>query len=190
MAEQPVPNADEREDEWIAAIARGDRTAFQELFRHYEGRLFRYFARLLRDAALAEELVVDTLLEVWRGAARFARRSRPSTWIFGIAHHKAVDELRRRRPPGADLEQAATVADPGDSPEAAAMSTEARRCLRQAVARLAPAHQEVLELTFFHGFSCAEAAAALRCPLNTVKTRMYYARQALRPILEAAGLGS
>lgn len=184
---RPRNHGDEQDGEQIAAIARGDRNAFQELFRSYEGRLFRYFARLLRDAALAEELVVDTLLEVWRGAARFGGRSRPATWIFGIAHHKAIDAMRRRRPPAAELEQAADLPDPAADPEDRALGAEARRLLREAMGRLSPPHREVLQLTFFQGLTCAEAASVLRCPINTVKTRMHYARQALRPLLGGCG---
>jgi RNA polymerase sigma-70 factor (ECF subfamily) len=188
MDDRPTTGGEQRDGEQIAGVARGDRNAFQELFRGYEGRLFRYFARLVRDATLAEELVVDTLLEVWRGAARFGGRSRPSTWIFGIAHHKAVDALRRRRPVVVELEEAAALADPEGDPEARAGEGETRRRLRQAMARLSPPHREVLQLTFFHGLTCAEAAGVLHCPVNTVKTRMHYARQALRPILEGAGI--
>ncbi len=189
MADIAPTEALAREADLVAAISGGDREAFAELFRGYEQRLFRYFARLLGDAPAAEELVSDVMLEVWKGAARFRGGAKVSTWIFGIAHHKAIDELRRRRPGREGLGEAARLADPRPDPQAAAVGRGLRAQLRAALAALSPAHREVLELTFYQGLALKEISAVLRCPLNTVKTRLFYARRQLAPILVAAGFG-
>lgn len=185
---EPPPSA-ERDADWIAEIAAGDRGAFEALFRAYERRLFRFFARLLRDEEAAAELTTDVMVEVWKGAGRFRGTAKPSTWIFGIAHHKAMDALRRRRFPQADLEEAAMVADPAPDPEARAVGGSLQERLRRALVALSPSHREVVELAFFQGLAGPEIAAILGCPLGTVKTRLFYARKQLAPVLTAAGLG-
>jgi len=177
----------EQEASWIAQIAQGDRDAFEALYRSYRARLFGYLFRRTDDASLAEELASDVLFEVWRGAKRFRGDSRPSTWIFGIAHHKAMSAYRKRPPESVELDAAAQVADPGQGPEEAAAGEQRRRRLREAIRRLSPDHREVIDLTFFHGCSYAEIARIMKCPIATVKTRMFYARKKLLDIVGKMG---
>ncbi len=182
--EAPSP---EQEASWITRIGRGDREAFEELFRAYRARLFGYLFRRIGDANLAEELVSDVLLEVWRGAKQYRGESRPSTWIFGIAHHKAMSAHRKRPPESVELDAAAQVADPGQGPEEAAAGEQRRRRLREAIRRLSPDHREVIDLTFFQGCSYTEIARIMKCPVATVKTRMFYARKKLLDIVGRMG---
>jgi RNA polymerase sigma-70 factor (ECF subfamily) len=169
---------------WIQKIASGDRTAFEELFHAYKRRLFGYAFRIMGDASDAEELTSDVLVEVWKGAARFGGRSRVSTWIFGIAHHKVVDELRRRRPRELDIDSQQDLVHPDESPERAALRKDEHANLRAKLTGLSPEHREVIELAFFQGYSVEEIAAIVQCPPATVKTRMFYARKKLREILD------
>lgn len=180
---------DERERGWIRAIARKDRQAFESLFRDYEGRLMRYFGRLVGDRGLAEELTSDVLFEVWKRADRFRGDSRPSTWIFGIAHHKGVSALRRRRPDEAAIEPPVTMADPAPGPERRAAAAERRRTLAEAMRDLSAEHREVLELTYLEGMTLKEIATIQGCPVATAKTRLFYARKNLRPLLERVQTG-
>ncbi|HME81635.1 MAG TPA: sigma-70 family RNA polymerase sigma factor [Candidatus Eremiobacteraceae bacterium] len=176
------------ESEWLRQTAHGDRAAFERLFRAYEHRLYRFLLGLVREPQVAEELTGDVMLEVWKNAARFRGQSKVSTWIFGIAHHKAVDALRRRAPAHVDLEELSAVPDAGAGPEAQAMADSARRALADALLELTPEHRAVLELTFTNGCSQAEIAAIVGCPVNTVKTRVFYAKQQLRRIFERRGV--
>ena len=171
----------------IQRIASGDEDAFAMLYGSYERRLFGFLLRLVDDPATAEELVNDVMVEVWRGAARFGGRSRVSTWIFGIAHHKAVDVLRRRR---LDLagEPEPQVIDPGEPADAAVSREDLAERVASGLAALSPAHREVLELTLTEGFSVDEIAAIVGIPAGTVKTRMFHARRALRAHLTDRGL--
>jgi RNA polymerase sigma-70 factor (ECF subfamily) len=186
---QPVHDADAaRETEWLTLTARGDRAAFERLFRAYEHRLYRFSLGLVRDAQLAEEITGDVMLDVWRGAQRFRGDAKVSTWIFGIAHHKCVDALRRRRPEHVELQTLSAVSDVGAGPEELALADSFRRALGDAMSELTPEHRAVLELTFINGCSQAEIAAIVGCPVNTVKTRVFYARQQLRRVLDRRGV--
>ena len=179
----------DQETVWIRKIASGDRAAFEELFLAYKRRLLGYLYRMTGDAARAEELASDVLVEVWKSAGRFQARSSVSTWIFGIAHHKAVDELRRRSGQGTSVEVPEDLVDSAESPERAAIVDDRNIRLRAVLQQLTPEHREVLELTFFQGRLVEEIAGILSCPVNTVKTRMFYARKKLRELLAAARLG-
>ncbi len=176
------------ETEWLRQTANGDRAAFERLFRAYEHRLYRFLLGLVRDPQTAEELTGDTMLDVWKGASRFRGQSKVSTWIFGIAHHKAIDALRRRTPEHIELRELAGVEDASPGPEAVALADSFRRGLADALGELTPEHRAVLELTFTNGCSQAEIAAIVGCPVNTVKTRVFYAKQQLRRIFERRGV--
>ncbi len=172
----------------LQLIARGDRAAFERLFRAYEHRLYRYLLGLVRTPQTAEELQGDVMLEVWKSAARFRGQSKVSTWIFGIAHHKAMDSLRRHAPQAIELATLADAPDPQRGPEEVALAGSLMRGVRDALDALSPEHRSVLELTFINGYSQAEIAGIVGCPLNTVKTRVFYAKQQLRRILDDRGV--
>jgi RNA polymerase sigma-70 factor, ECF subfamily len=180
-----VPDGDLPE---LQLIARGDRAAFERLFRAYEHRLYRYLLGLVRAPQTAEELQGDVMLEVWKSAARFRGQSKVSTWIFGIAHHKAMDSLRRHAPQVIDLAALAEVPDPQRGPEEVALAGSLMHGVREALDALSPEHRSVLELTFINGYSQAEIAGIVGCPLNTVKTRVFYAKQQLRRLLDSRGV--
>jgi DNA-directed RNA polymerase specialized sigma24 family protein len=84
----------DRDALWLKQIADGNREAFEKLYGEYQKRLFRYFLRLVSVTEAAEELTNDVLVEVWKKAGDFRVLSKVSTWVFGIAHHKAMNELR------------------------------------------------------------------------------------------------
>src|SRR5260370_14710747 len=145
--------AGQLETEWLRQTAQGDRAAFERLFRAYEHRLYRYLLGLVRETQVAEELTGDTMLDVWRGAARYRAESKVSTWIFGIAHHKAIDALRRRGPEHIELHELAGVRDASPGPEPLALADSFRRDLVGALAELTPEHRAVPEPPFTHGTS-------------------------------------
>lgn len=186
----PTDAAASRESQWLTLTAGGDRTAFERLFHAYEHRLYRYVLGLVRDPRTAEEVTGDVLLEVWKSARRFRGQSKVSTWIFGIAHHKAVDAVRRLAPEHIEIGDLAQQPDVARGPEETALATSDRRTIAAALDELTPEHRAVLELTFLNGYSQAEIAAIVHCPINTVKTRVFYAKQQLRRVLERSGMRS
>lgn len=181
--------ADRDELSLIGRVAEGDREAFRELDSIYERRLYAYLIKMLGNKEDAEDLVIEVMLAVWQGAKTFKGSSRLSTWILGIAHNKAMSKLSKTsRQNMTDLEQARDVASPEADPHSRQIERQQRERICTALEKLSPEHREVIELTFYHGRSYAEIAEIARCPVNTVKTRMFYAKQHLRQILAAAGL--
>lgn len=178
----------EPESLWIQQIAGGDRDAFEKLYKAYAARLFRYLFSMLSDANAAEELANDVMVAAWKGAAQFRGQSKPSTWLFGIAHHKALNELRRRQPQVVDIEEASEVASPAEDPDTAITRHSLEQTVRGALQTLTPEHREVMELTFYQGLSYQEIAEIMQCPVNTVKTRMFYAKKKLQEALEKEGI--
>ncbi|HUP42908.1 MAG TPA: sigma-70 family RNA polymerase sigma factor [Thermoanaerobaculia bacterium] len=174
-------------------VAGGDQGAFEDLYHRYHRRLFGYLLRVLRRPALIEEVLDDVMLAVWQGAHRFDGRSRASTWILGIAHHKALkalDRVRREsdREGGEPPEALDHPTAPGRGPERAAARSELRTKLRSAMEVLSPVQRAVVELTFFYGYSYPEIAEIVGCPVGTVKTRMFHARRLLKERLPELGL--
>jgi RNA polymerase sigma-70 factor, ECF subfamily len=184
-----MPTTDEQSEsdsDLLAAVASADRAAFQRLYGLYERRVYQYAYTFVRDRAVAEEVAVDAMLAVWHGAASFSGQSRVSTWILGITRHKALDAVRRlvRHSDGATVEEAAHVVDPAAGPAEVANRTQAGRITRRALAELSHDHREILRLVFYEELPYEEIAALLAIPTNTVKTRVYYAKQQLKQHLD------
>jgi RNA polymerase sigma factor (sigma-70 family) len=172
----------------IRQVAAKDRQAFETLYYRYAQRLYRYLSKLIRQRELAEEALNDTMLAVWQNASRFNNTSRLSTWMFGIAHHKALKALARSSSNAADVPPATREEwIDGEGPEGAVMRQELGKTLAHALETLPPEQRAVIELTFYHEHSYREIAEITGCPVNTVKTRMFHARRRLAQLL--AGLG-
>jgi RNA polymerase sigma-70 factor (ECF subfamily) len=170
----------------LERIAARDRVAFETFFRAHGPAVHRFVRDLVRDDGLAEELTSDVMVEVWRSAGKYGGRSRARTWVFGIAHHKAIDALRKRRATLVPLDDLLGAASEGIGPEEAALRADDRQRLDEALAGLSADHRAVLELTYVEGFSQKDIAEIVDCPLATVKTRAFYAKQRLRDALTTA----
>ena len=171
----------------LARIAQGDERAFATLYRRYHVPLYNYLLRLIHRGTVAEELLQDTFLAVWEGAAGFRGQAKVKTWLFRIAHHRAVSWLRRKREAFTHDGELPDHPVPPQT-EAQAMTSWRVEQLRAALDKLTPEHRAVLELAFFHEMSYAEIAEVLGCPLGTVKSRMSYARRILTGHLKAQGV--
>jgi RNA polymerase sigma-70 factor (ECF subfamily) len=182
-AVRPSLETSEADEGLLARVASGDQAAFEKLFLRYQKRLFRYLLGAVRAEAIAEELVCETMTDVWRNARTFQGRSRVSTWIFGIASNKAKTALRRPQRQEADPEVVLRLEDPNPGPADEIARRELAGQVRAALEHLTPEHRQVVELTFMHGFSYQEIAQIAGCPVNTVKTRMFHAKRRLREAL-------
>jgi RNA polymerase sigma-70 factor, ECF subfamily len=170
----------------IKRIANGDQLAMRLLFARHQVQLYRWLVRLVRDEALAEDLLSEVFLDVWRQAVSFEGRSSVSTWLLAIARYKAFSALRRRSDMQLDDEIAAAIPDPADNPERALQNAQRTELLRRSLARLSPEHGEVIDLVYYHGKSVKEVAQIAGVAEATVKTRMFYARRKLAELVEAA----
>jgi RNA polymerase sigma-70 factor (ECF subfamily) len=163
-----------RELELLRQVAAGDRTAFKELYLIYHRRLARFLMRMTSRHDLIEEVINDTLWTVWLKAGDFRGDSLVSTWIVGITYRRALKALRRHGAPRPMLVEEVAVA-----PDAQ-LEDENRQWLGQALAELPLEQRMVMEFSYLMGHSCEEIAQIMQCPVNTVKTRMFHAREKLR----------
>jgi RNA polymerase sigma-70 factor (ECF subfamily) len=163
----------------LGRVRRGDRGAFAELYRLYHPRLHGYLRRLLQDPATVEEVLDDVMLVVWTDARKFRGRSAMSSWVFGIAYRRALTAMRAERRYQAPLDRSS------DAEAIAGKVMQSDEWIRAALSHLSPDHRQVVELTYFSGFSYQEIAEIAGCPVNTVKTRMFHARRRLKVLLPA-----
>jgi RNA polymerase sigma-70 factor (ECF subfamily) len=174
----------------LERISNGDRTAMHTLYARHNVRVFRFVLRMLRDTTTAEDLVSQVFLDVWRTAGQFEGRSQVSTWLLSIARFKALTALRQRRHEDIDQDDVMGIADEADTPEAALDRSKTGAILRACVAKLSPAHREIVNLVYYHEKSVEEVAELIGIPASTVKTRMFYARKQLAELLKSAGIDS
>jgi RNA polymerase sigma-70 factor (ECF subfamily) len=172
----------------IARIAAGDKLAMRALFARHHLRIYRFVLRLVRDSQLAEDLVSEVFIEVWRHAGKFEARSAATTWLLSIARHKALSRLRRRSDARLDDATAAAIADTADDPEITIRKKQQRDILRDCLARLSPDHREIVDLVYYQGMAISEVAEIVGIPQSTVKTRMFHARKRLSVLLAASGV--
>jgi RNA polymerase sigma-70 factor (ECF subfamily) len=167
----------------LERVASGDEGALEDLYDLHGKALFGYLFNLTRDRQLAEEVLQDTLVAVWRSAKTFRGRSSVKTWLFGIARRRTHEALRRRKLPLAPEEKLEALRDVELLPEENLLAAAGREELADHLAELSPVHREILDLIFFHELSYAETAEVLGVPMGTVKSRLSGAKRALRASL-------
>jgi RNA polymerase sigma-70 factor, ECF subfamily len=176
------------DEQLIKAISGGDRQAMKLLYARHSVRVFRFALRFVADEGAAEDLVNEVFLDVWRKAGGFAGQSQVSTWLLAIARNKAIAVTRRRTCDALNDNICETIQDGADDPETAMGKSQTRSLLSQCLTNLSPAHREVIDLVYYHEKSIDEVAEIIQVPPNTVKTRMFYARNHLAKLLAEARL--
>jgi RNA polymerase sigma-70 factor (ECF subfamily) len=172
----------------IARIAGGDRDAMRALYFRHHVRVHRFAMRLVRNSAVAEDIISDVFLDVWRRAGSFEGRSAVSTWLLAITRFKALSVLRRKPEEKLNEKDAAAVPDPLDDPELAVQKKDTGEILRECLTALSREHREVIDLVYYHEKSVEEVAHIIGIPEATVKTRMFYARKKLSRLLKSVGI--
>jgi RNA polymerase sigma factor (sigma-70 family) len=184
----------------LARTALGDRAAFASLYERTSGHLFAVVLRIQRDRALAEDLLQEVYVNIWKAAGGFdAARSQPLTWLTSIARNRAIDSLRRANTQPMLLSTTRDDNDEDDGPDAverhaddapgplellnaACDARELHRCMDD----LSPSQRQSVALAFYDGLSHAEVAEHLHEPLGTVKSWLRRALMALKQCLDAA----
>ncbi len=160
----------------------------QVLYGRHHVKVFRFGMRLVRDEQLAEDLISEVFLDVWRQAGKFEGRSAVSTWLLAITRFKALSALRRRKDAELDEEAADTIEDSSDNPEVAVQKKDTSGALRKCLSKLSAEHREIIDLVYYHEKSVEEVAGIVGIPENTVKTRLFYARKKLADLLKESGI--
>ena len=177
--------AAEDEAQLMARIRARDLRAFECLYRRYHPRLTRFLINLIRRPTLVEAVLNDTMLVVWNRPDSYNGSSRLSTWIFAIGYRKALKAVSRYDEPQEDaLAERRPSGEPGPEHELSRRQTHA--ALLEALRQLSPDHRAVVDLTYFHEMGYREIAEIMDCPVDTVKTRMYYARRHLKRVMDGA----
>lgn len=187
-ATPPVAIASVPDEVLLEWIARGDKAAMHVLYTRHSVRTFRFVLRIVRNATVAEDIVSQVFLDVWNTAGQFQGRSQVSTWLLSIARFKALTVLRQRQHEELDQEAVYAIPDHRDGPEAVLDRSRTSEILRSCIAKLSPAHREIIDLVYYHEKSVEEAGIIIGIPQATVKTRMFYARKHLGTLLKGAGI--
>ena len=170
-------STDPRHDRLAALLARtglGDRAAFAELYRATRAQLFGVSLRIVREQGIAEEVLQDSFVSIWRHAQEYAAsRSAPTTWMTAIVRNRSLDVVRRTREE-ADVDDAlaANLVDESAAPAADVERRAEKHTLQECMKELEPEQRQSIALAFHHGLSHSELAAHLRRPLGTVKTHI------------------
>ncbi len=180
------------EQELIAAARRGSESAFEELVRLYEKRVYHLALRMSGGQEDALEIAQEAFLSAWRGLKFFRGESSFSTWIYRLTTNAAIDYLRRekRQGQGISLDDEETFVEPPDQrpgPQGQAERAELRRLLQEGLLTLSAEHRQVLLLRELEGMSYEEIAQALDLDLGTVKSRIARAREKLRKYFTSSG---
>lgn len=168
----------------LRKVSKGDEEAFKQLYDLTHKKVYFYLYRLLKGKESTEDILVETYTEVWRCAKNFRGESMVTTWIISIARNLAINELRKVKSHN-NVDQFPNLLD------GTVQDTEhfdKKRIFKKAMLALSIKHREILDLVFFHEMTYQEVSAMLGIPINTVKTRVFYAKEALREILNQMGI--
>lgn len=172
----------------VERVVLGDAAALEELYGRYGRPCYGLARRILADEALAQDVVQEVFLALWRDARRFdADRGAFSTWLLSMAHHKAVDAVRREenlRKRRTSVEQLEVTEAPGAGPADRAWSTVRSERVRTALSGLPEPQREALVLAYWGGYTQREIAGLTATPLGTVKTRMLAGMRRMRDGLD------
>jgi RNA polymerase sigma-70 factor (ECF subfamily) len=171
----------------LRRIGGGDEDAMAAFYHEHGRVVFAQVLLVTGERVLAEEILQDTMLAVWRGASSFRGESSARSWVIAIARRQSRDRLRRRRLRVVDDAFLADQPGSGPGPEVMALDRAELAEVTSAIRELAAPHREVLGLVFGSGLSLPEVAGVLEIPVGTVKSRLTAARTALGRILDEKG---
>jgi RNA polymerase sigma-70 factor, ECF subfamily len=176
------------DEDLMPLVERKDPAAFEVVYDRHGGAAFSLAYRMVGNRAMAEDVVQEALISIWRSGARYERaRGSVRTWVLGIVHHRAIDALRRssvhsrRRASDEGLEERFPARE---RTEVEVVRREESRVVREALEGLPSEQVQVIELAYYGGFTQSELAERLGEPLGTIKSRMFTGLARLRELLE------
>ena len=167
----------------VARVRSGDQAAMTELYDRYSSLVYAVALRVTGDTGAAEDILQEVFLQLWRNPGAFdAARGRLAPWLAVIARHRAIDQVRGRKP-HTDIEELTLAVDA--RLEEAADRSQASEKVRGVLAAMPAAQRQALEMAFFQGLTHTEIAQQTGDPLGTVKTRIRSGLQQLRKAFQA-----
>ncbi len=172
------------DEDLMQLLRRGDPRAFEAVYERHSGAAFSLAYRMVGRGSVAEDVVQEAFLSIWRSGARYERaRGSVRTWVLGIVHHRAIDQLRRssvhdkRRASDEGIEERI---ESGERTDVEVARRDEAATIRSAMEALPPEQSHVIELAYFGGFTHTEIAEILETPVGTVKGRMRLGLEKLR----------
>jgi len=163
----------------LGRVAQGDLEAFQVFYGCYAGRVLTYARQLSRGRDLAEDVVQEVFVTVWRRAASFRPdRGDPAGWLYTITRNKLVDHWRKL----GDVEE---MDELDERSLAEGGAGDLRLAMRQALSRVSPEQRRAIEMAYFGGLTYEETAKRLQLPVGTLKSRIRSGLKSLRTVLES-----
>ncbi len=169
----------------LQQVAAGSEPAMVTLYNAFESRIYNFVLSRLNNSFEASEVLNEVMLEIWKNAAKFKENSKVSTWIFGIAHHKTIDHLRKkyRHQREVEVEENFDIADESANAEQAILSSQVSSHVRDCIKQLKQPFKDIIHLTFFEELHYSDIAMILDCPEGTIKSRMFHAKSSLKNCL-------
>lgn len=171
----------------VRRMAGGDSHALDELYAHYGPAVLSYLTARVYDRALAEEVLQDVMLAVWRNAAHFRGESKVLTWMLTIARNRAINALRKRQVDQTPLDDVFELSSTDTGPQETVERHNQTQAVQTALRQLPEMQREILELVFYQQLSGAEVASVLGINEGTVKSRLHRAKEALRRVMYNEG---
>ena len=169
----------------VEAARAGDPVAWDTLFRRYQLPLYAYVCELVHDEQASLDIVQEAFINAARYIGRLREDAKFGSWLFGIAHQKCIQHWRRQRPQAVPIDELAERLPAGDdSPSDWLVRQEQEEQFVNCLNRLSPPHRAVLLLHFLEDFSLAEISEITGTEIGTVKSRIHFAKRALRQLLE------
>ena len=165
-----------QENKLLRKVVQKDTKAFEELYELTSKSIFFYLYRLLQNRESAEDIQIEVYATVWKNAEKFKGKSKVKTWIFGIARNLALNELRKKHNENLSIDR--PIKD--EKSYEAYEGFDRKQHIQEGLMRISAKHREILDFVFFHEASYSEIGQLLGIPENTVKTRVYYAKAALK----------
>ena len=178
----------------VARILGREAGALDELYGRYSRAIYSLCYRILADSSASEDVLQEVFLRLWRQPESYdSARGTLGAWLLSVAHHRAIDFLRRRKtraeqPFPETWAEAFAIDEGADDPADIAGNHETAMTIRRALAQIPPAQRLAIEMAFFQGKTHAEISAELGEPLGTAKTRIRLGMRKLRSLLEADGV--
>lgn len=164
-------------------MAQGSEAALTEFYRAFESRIYAFVKIRLNDSHEAADLLNDIMWEVWRSAKKFEGRSRVTTWVFGIAHHKVIDRLRSKRQHQMEPLESTVDQESDCNLDDIIGQKQLESHIQHCMEKLSPDHRQTVQLAFFEDLSYREIGEIAGSPEGTIKARMFHAKQALKRCL-------